>query len=75
MILSMIYLPGIKVDWFTLMQYFSKGFNLLTKIVDMILYTTLHRLIGLKWDTNTGCSILEIRVIIISFIALNRFPE
>ena len=41
----------------------------------MILYTTLHRLIGLNWDTITGNSVFGIKVMMVSLIDYKRWPE
>jgi len=40
-----------------------RGLILLTRSLDMILYMTLHRLIGLKFETSSGIGHLEIKVL------------
>ena len=52
-ILSMILLPWIKAFWKGEISLSMRGFNLFTRILEMILYVTLHRLIGLKWVTSS----------------------
>ena len=44
------------------MRLSIKGFNLLTRILEMVLYITLQRLMGLKCDTSLGKGHLGIRV-------------
>ena len=41
----------------------------------MILYTTLHKLMGLNSDTKVGDSTLGIKVMMVSFVALSKLPK
>ena len=52
-----------------------KGLNLLTRILEITLYMTLHKLIGLKWLTLSGQEFLGIRVIKVWLIVLSKEPE
>jgi hypothetical protein len=48
-VLSWIFLLGTKADWRGDMNLARRGFRRLARILEMILYTILHKLMGLKW--------------------------
>ena len=52
-----------------------KGLNLLTRILEITLFMTLHKLIGLKWLTLSGQEFLGIRVIKVWLSVLSKEPE
>lgn len=58
-------LPRAKAPWFLDMHFYRIGLSRLTRILVMILYEALHKLIGLKWLTNSGEATLGMRVILV----------
>lgn len=46
-------LPCIKAFWHGEIRAFMRGLSLLTRSLDMILFMTLYRLIGLKFETSS----------------------
>lgn len=55
---SWIYMLGTKAFWEGEMSLGSRAFNRVERILEIILYDTLHKLIGQKWDANEGWSCL-----------------
>lgn len=68
--LSVITLLAWKTLWFLDTTKGRIGFSLLARTFKTILYTTLHRLIGLKLEISSGDLTLGIRVILVQLISL-----
>ena len=49
--------------------------NMLTRALEMILYATLHKLIGLYCEARNGDSTLGIRTTIVLLSSLSKWPE
>ena len=73
--LSEIFLPLMKAFWKGVMRQSIKGISLLTRILEITLNMTLHKLIGLKWLTLSGQEFLGIRVMKVWLSVLSKEPE
>jgi hypothetical protein len=64
--LSVIILPGIKALWFMEIIFCSNGRSRFTMHLETTLYTTLHKLIGVKSFIDSGCFVLGMSTIQVS---------
>ena len=71
---SAIHLFGIKADWAGEIILSSKGLIFSTRSFEIILYTTLQRLISLKWLTEVGFEIFGISTIREALTSLSIEP-
>jgi hypothetical protein len=67
MALSVIRRPGMKALWQSEISRFIRGLSLFTKHLEIILYRTLHKDIGLKFFRSSALLLLGISAIIVSF--------
>ena len=70
-----INLPGTKADCVSEISEGRQAFNLWHNTLDIILYPTLHKLIGLSSVIFVGLSILGIKQIFIIFNLASSFPK
>lgn len=66
--LSWIFLPFTKADWFSFISIGGMGFNVKDRIFEIILHVTLQYEIGLKSLIDGGLSVLGISVMAVQFI-------
>ena len=73
--LSVINLYGTKALWELEIKFGRISFNRLTNILDMILYSTLHKLMGRYCMINSGSLVLGISAMWVLFIFRSMIPE
>ncbi len=69
---SVICLPCMNAFWYGVIRLSMRGLSLLTRTLEIILYVTLHRLIGLNCVTDSGVGILGIKVMKVWFNDLSK---
>lgn len=71
---SAIHLLGMKADCVGEMSLLRRGLSLEMSSLEMILYITLHTLMGLKWLADVGLEILGMSTIREQFTSLGIKP-
>jgi len=73
--LSEIFLLSMKAFWKGVVRQSIKGISPLTRILEITLNMTLHKLIGLKSLTLSGQEFLGIRVMKVWLSVLSKEPK
>ena len=74
MALPLVLLPGMKLLWRGEIISLRNGLSLVTRTLVIILYVTLHRLMGLKFVKEVGWSPLGIKTNKVSVVAAPKDP-